>query len=211
MDFESPKSSKAAGAIRVDYELYRKEPGSPDGLATLSASAISSSELAAVVHRNVAALVAAQIDLPRPRNFLLGIEQHLLPLRDPTGRPRNREQYREHRHGEAHGLVNESRVEVNVGIKLALDEIIVLQRDSFALQRDVDQRIASHYVEHFIRDVLHNFRARIVVLVDAVAEPHQLLLTRLDLLDVVRNTVHRGNFEQHPQNRFVRAAMQRAV
>jgi hypothetical protein len=59
MDFESPKSSKAAGAIPVDYELYRKEPESPDGLAVFSSAEISINELAAVVHGYIAALVAA--------------------------------------------------------------------------------------------------------------------------------------------------------
>ena len=44
----------------------------------------SSRELPAVVHRNITALVAAQIDLAWPRNFLLRIEQHFLPLRDPA-------------------------------------------------------------------------------------------------------------------------------
>lgn len=64
--------------------MYRKEPAPPDDLAALSAAAISRSELAAVIHRNVAALVAAEINLPRSRDFLLGIEQHFLPLRDPA-------------------------------------------------------------------------------------------------------------------------------
>ncbi len=64
--------------------MYRKEPAPPDEWAALSAAEMPINELAAVVHRNVAALVATQIDLPWPRNFLLRIEQHFLPLGDPA-------------------------------------------------------------------------------------------------------------------------------
>ena len=84
MDFESRKSSKAAGAIRVDHQLYRKETAPPDGLAALSSAEMPINELAAVVHRNVAALVAAEINLARAGDFLLRVKQHFLPLGDPA-------------------------------------------------------------------------------------------------------------------------------
>src|SRR5712692_3598146 len=51
---------------------------------------------------DVAALVLAQVHLPRPRDFLFPVEQHLFPLRDPPGRARNGEQYREHGRSEEH-------------------------------------------------------------------------------------------------------------
>jgi len=84
MDSECPKSSKAEGGIPVDYQLYRKEPEPPDEFAARSTATISINELPAMVHRNIAALVAAQINLAGPSDFLFRIEQHFLPLRDPA-------------------------------------------------------------------------------------------------------------------------------
>jgi len=81
-------SPRSQAKLQEQYVLitgmFQKETAPPDELAALSSPEISINELASVVHRNVAALVAAEIDLPRPRNFLLRIEQHFLPLRDPA-------------------------------------------------------------------------------------------------------------------------------
>ena len=50
-------------------------------------------------------------------------------------------------------------------------------------------------------------------LVDAVAEAHQLhaVVARFDFLDELRNLRHRPDLVQHPQHRFVGAAVQRTV
>jgi len=42
-----------------------------------------------------------------PGDLLFGIEQHLLPLRDPAGGPRDGEEHREHVDREAHRLINQ--------------------------------------------------------------------------------------------------------
>ena len=53
-------------------------------------------------------------------------------------------------------------------------------------------------------------RARIVVLVDSVAEAHQLNFAGLHPLDVVGDVGHRADFVEHPQCFFIGAAVQRA-
>jgi hypothetical protein len=58
--------------------------------------------LAALVDRNVMTRVAAKIDLARACNFLFGVEKHLLPLSDPSGSARNREEHWEHGHRKTH-------------------------------------------------------------------------------------------------------------
>ena len=80
--------------------------------------------------------VVPEIDLARARNFLLGIEEHLFPLRDPTGSAGNREEHGKHGHRETHGLINEAGVEVHVWIELALHEVFVFESDALALQSD---------------------------------------------------------------------------
>src|SRR5712692_816458 len=94
--------------------------------------------LAALFDRNVMTRVMAEVDLAWPRNFLLVIEEHLFPLGDPPGSARNREQDRKHGHREAHRLINEAGVEIHVGIKLALDEVIVFESDALALESDLE-------------------------------------------------------------------------
>src|SRR5712692_3682933 len=134
---------------------------------------------------NERTLGRAHIDLTGTGDLLLGIQKHLLPLRDPARRARNGEEDGEGGRRHPDRLVDESRVEVHVGIELALDEVVVLQGDPLELQRDIEQRVSSRDLEHLVGDLLDDARARVVVLVDAVAEAHQALfaLALLDLLD----------------------------
>src|ERR1700692_4840458 len=103
----------------------------------LSSSDSTSSPSASLVQHLVRPQIVAQVDLARARDFLLGIEQHLFPLRDPAAGARNREEDGEHGHPEAHGLIDQASIKIHVGIKLAGDEVVVLQGDALAFERDV--------------------------------------------------------------------------
>src|SRR5207245_11231955 len=167
--------------------------------------------LIALIDRNVMARVVAEIDLAGPRDLLLRVEEHLFPLGDPTGSARNSEQHGEHGHWEAHRLINEAGVEVHVGIELALDEVIILEGDAFALQSNFEQGILAHKLEHFISDVLDDAGARIIIFVNAMAESYELHFTGFDALNEFGNFLNRADLHQHAQNFFVRTAVQRAV
>ena len=78
--------------------------------------------------------------MPWPGDFLLRVGDHLFPLRQPAGRPGYREQDGEHLGLEAHGLIDDSRIEIDVGIELALNEIFIFERDLLQLQGDVQLR-----------------------------------------------------------------------
>src|SRR5207248_1183500 len=88
------------------------------------------------------------VDLPGPRNFLLGVQQHLFPLRNPPGSPRNREQHREHSHWEAHRLINKAGIEIHVGVELAFHEIVVFKGNALALQGNFEQRVLAHELSY---------------------------------------------------------------
>ena len=64
--------------------------------------------------------------------------------------------------------------------------------------------------DFLVRHLLDDARSRIVVLVDPVAEAHQLAMAFLDALDECGNAVLRSDLVQHVQNLFVSAAMQRS-
>ena len=106
----------------------------------------------------------AEINLARAGNFLLGVEEHLLPLGDPAGSARNGEEHRKHGHGKAHRLIDEAGIEVHVRVKLALDEVFVFEGDSLQLQRDIQFGIAPGYLEDLVRRPFDDAGARIVVL-----------------------------------------------
>src|SRR5262249_40588885 len=146
-----------------------------------------------------------------PRDFLLWIKEHLLPLRKPAGGARNRKENREHGHREAHGLINEASIKIHVGIELALDEVFVFESDAFAFERDFKKRIFSHEIEDFVGDTLDNAGTRVVILVDAVAETHEFYFTRFDALDELGNLTDRADFVKHSDDFFVGASVERAV
>ena len=143
-----------------------------------------------------------------------GILDHLVPLRDPADGARDREEHGEHRRREAQRLQRDARIEVDVRIELLLDEILVGQRDPLQLQRDVEQRVVvdAELAEHLVAGLLHDLGARIVVLVDAVAEAHQAerVVLVLGAGDELRDAVGRADLGQHLERRLVGAAMRRA-
>src|SRR5437870_2772886 len=126
--------------------------------------------LTALIDRNIVAGILSEGNLTGPGDFLLRVPRTLCALRDPPGSPRNREQHGEHGHWEAHRLINEAGIEIHVGVEFALHEIIIFQGDALALQGDFEERVLSHEFKHFIRDVLDDPRARIVILVHTMAE-----------------------------------------
>lgn len=66
-------------------------------------------------------------------NLVILVVEQLLPVRQPAHAARDRKQHGEEVGGEAHGLVDEPRVEVDVGVQLALDEVLVRERDALQL------------------------------------------------------------------------------
>src|SRR6185503_5203743 len=92
----------------------------------------------------------SQVDLARPGDLLLLVQEHLFPLGEPARGARYREEDGEHVHRESHGLVDQARVEVDIGIQLPLDEVLVLESDALELEGDVEERVAPGHLEHAI-------------------------------------------------------------
>ena len=72
-------------------------------------------------------------------------------------------------------VVDDARVEVDVRVELALDEVLVLQRDLLQRHRELEQLVVLQVelVQHLVAGLADELGARVVVLVDAVAEAHQ--------------------------------------
>ena len=95
------------------------------------------------VERDVVLLRRPGVDLARAPDLEVRVAVHLHPLRDPAGQAAEREDRREHVGRRADRVVDHARVEVDVRVELALDEVVVLQRDLLELDRDLEQLGAS--------------------------------------------------------------------
>ena len=68
---------------------------------------------------------------------------HFLPLGNPTGQASECENHGEHVFGNSDRPVDDTAVEIDVGVELAGDEVGVRPRALLELDRDVDERVAA--------------------------------------------------------------------
>jgi hypothetical protein len=78
--------------------------------------------------RHEAALSLADVDLSGPADLGVRIVDHFAPVPDPAGEPTDGEEHGEHAEREADRLVDDPGVEVHVGVKPTLDEVVIGQR-----------------------------------------------------------------------------------
>ena len=155
----------------------------------------------------------AGVALARPADLLLGILDHLVPLRHPAHRARQGEDGGEHRGRDAHRLEDDARIEVDVREQLALGEVLVVERDPLQLLGDRQLRVVllAEQLQHLVGALLEHAGARVVVLVDAMAEAHQprMAVLVLRLLDELGDAVDAADLGQHLDHGLVGAAMRR--
>src|SRR5688572_14769534 len=136
--------------------------------------------LLALLHRNVSALRRAGVDLPRPVDALCSADADFAPVRDPARQATDREHHREHVRRDAERTHDDAAVIVHVGIELALDEVLVVQGDLLEPQGELEQRVIdAELLQERVARFLDDPRARVEVLVDAMAEAHE---TRMPIL-----------------------------
>src|SRR3954464_11326200 len=129
------------GAARCLEGAWLQNTTMPPAPASRAARSRGARPALPLVDRDVIARALARVDLARPRDLLLLVLDHLQPLGDPAARSRDREQHGEHADRHLQRLVDEPGVEVDVRVELAVDEVVVLERDLLELQRDVPQRV----------------------------------------------------------------------
>ncbi|CAB4728169.1 unannotated protein [freshwater metagenome] len=129
----------------------------------------------------------------------------------PTRHAGNSEQHRVHLDREAHGLVNKTRVEVDIRVELAAHEVIVGESGFFKLEGDVEKFVLAGDLEHVVGNLLDDLGSRVVVLVHAVAETLKHHFAFANVFYVSVDVVERTNGVEHAKHCFVGAAMARAV
>ena len=128
------ESNANVGKILLDIDPCRlrfASGGSCSLRSTIGAARTRAAHCAALrlprVDCHVVAQWRADVGLAGPRDLLVLVAEQLDPVRQPTRGAGDREQHREHLDREAHRLVDEARVEVDVRVELAADEVVVVR------------------------------------------------------------------------------------
>src|SRR5688500_11482910 len=114
----------------------------------------------------------ALVELAWPADLVLGVGNHLLPLRDPADGAREREDAGEHRHRDAERALHDAGVEVHIRIQLSAYKVIILERDLLERHGELEDAVVvqPELVQHFMAGLAHQLRTRVVRLGDPVAE-----------------------------------------
>ena len=136
---------------------------------------------------------------------------------NPADRTGQRKDRREQTDWNADGALHDARIEVHIGIELALHEVVVFKGNFFEGHRQLEQWVIfeTQRCQHFLASLLHQLGARVVVLVDPMAKTHQFDARALvlDLFHELANfghSTHSLDVFEHVQTGLVGATMCRA-
>jgi len=183
-------------------------------IAALALSAHSALDLdsdAAAGSTLVGALTLAQIHLVRTHDLVVLVVDELVPVRDPAGGTGDGEQHGEVVGGETHSLVDETRVEIDVRIQLALDEVGVTESNLLEGDSDLNEGLSAEDAEHVLSNGADDLGAGVVVLVDAMTEAHETAGLVLDALNELRDVVDGADLLEHAHNSLVGTTVQGTI
>ena len=139
------------------------------------------------------------------------VRGHFFPLSNPADGTREGEQNRVHLCREAERVERNTGIEVDIGVQLFADEIFVFERDFLEFHSDLEKRLVAlaDNVQNFVTGLLHDFRARVVVLVDAVTKAHEAewVVLVFGATNEFRDFIDGADFLEHVECCFVSAAM----
>lgn len=125
------------------------------------------------------------------------------PSRDSGDGEENREEVS----GESHCLVDDARVEVNVGVELSIDEVFVTSSNLLKLHCDFDQWLLAYYFEDLLSELSAERSSRIVVLVYSMTKPEEKSLLLLHVLHELGHILNSANLLKHLKDSFIGSSM----
>ena len=167
--------------------------------------------LSAINHVHELSALVTLVDLARADDLVLWVLDELIPMGQPARKAGQGEHNREHLGGDSKCFVNHTRIEVDVGVELAFDEILVLKGDALKLHSDVNHRLAANNRENIIGKFTDKSSSWVEILVDSVTESHENLLASLDVFDELWDCVHGTNLVEHAKHSLIGSAMARSI
>ena len=162
-------------------------------------------------HRHKLTAGVALVDLAWAHNLVLGVLNELIPMGEPSCESGKGEHNREHLGGDAKGLVDDTGVEIDVRVKLALDEVLVREGDTLELHGNINHGLTADDGENIIGKLTDKSGTRVKVLVDAVTEAHEDLLAVLNILDELRDVLDIANLIEHAKDSLVGTTVAGAI
>ena len=132
-------------------------------------------------------------------------------MRKPTSHAGDSEEHGVHLDREAHGLIDEARVEVDVRVELAAHEVVIGECGFFELEGNIEKFVLAGLLEYVVGDLLDDLGPRVVVLVHAMAEALKDHLAFADVFHVGVDVVEGADGVEHAKHSFVGATMARAI
>jgi len=143
------------------------------------------------------------VNLSGADDLVIGVFNEFRPVSEPSCESGEGEKDGEHLSGDAQGLVDNSRVEVDVRVELSLDEVVVTQGHLLEGHSNIDHRLTSNNGEDIVGELTHDSGSGVKVLVDSVAETLKHLLAVLNILDELGYSLNRTDLIEHAEDGFV--------
>ena len=153
----------------------------------------------------------ALVDLAGADDLVLGILNELIPMGEPSSETGQSEHDGEHLGGDSEGLVDNSGVEIDVGVQLSLDEVLVRESNSLKLHGDINHALATNDGEDVVGKLADEAGTWVKVLVDTMTESHEDLLAILDILDKLRNVLNVADGVEHAEHSLVSTTVARSI
>ena len=99
---------------------------------------------------------------------------HFFPMSNPTRESSHRKHHSKHIHWNIQCAVDNSTVEIHIGIEFLVDEVLIFQGRDLKTLCNLKQRVIdSHFGQNLIASFLDDRRTWIEVLVNAMTKPHE--------------------------------------
>ena len=141
--------------------------------------------------------VMSDVVLSRSNDLVFGVIEEFAPMGKPAYNSRNHEKDWEHIGGESHCLVNNSAIEVNVGVKFSFNEILVAKSDLFQFHCNFDKLFFACDFENFVSNSLDNFSSGVIAFVYSMSESVQQFFSVFNILNELRNILLLTDLLQH--------------
>jgi len=151
------------------------------------------------------------IDLARSDNLVIGVFHEFRPVSKPSSESRESEEDSEHLSGDAKGLVDNSGVEIDVRVKLSLDEVVIGERDLLEGHGNINHRFTTDNGEDIVGNLTDDSGSGVKVLVDSVAETLKHLLAVFHILDELGYGFDRTDLIKHAEDSFISTTMTGSV
>ena len=153
-----------------------------------------------LLQRHVVASSKTHVVLSGTDYLVLRVVKELIPVSKPPSNSGNHEKYGEHVSRKSHGLIDDSGVEIDVRIKLPLDEVGITQSYLFQFDRNFNEFFLSGNLKNLIGYLFDELSSRIIVFIDAVTESIEQSFFLLHVIDKLGNVLFLANRLQHPKN-----------